>query len=152
MSCSCAFDLNCPNQRTANQNAHALRLGSIVAKQKRRMRKSRCMMTASIWLSLNPPFGFSELSASWLRPWLPTSRVTLHGNFCRATHGWSQEWESARTDLFVASTACSFSLFCARSHVLLQSFVTILGPSGFLQERIAVKQQSRSSGERSLEE
>ena len=28
----CAFDLSCPNQLTADQNAHALRLGSIRAK------------------------------------------------------------------------------------------------------------------------
>ena len=36
--CSCAIDLNCPNQLTVNQNVHALRLGSILAKQKKRMR------------------------------------------------------------------------------------------------------------------
>ena len=32
-------------------------------------------------------FCFSESSASWLRPWLPASQVTFHGNFWRATHG-----------------------------------------------------------------
>ena len=30
-----AFDLSCPNQMTADENAHALRLGSILARQKK---------------------------------------------------------------------------------------------------------------------
>ena len=47
------------------------------------------------------------------------------------------------------SSACSFSLLCVRSRLLLQSFHIILGPGGFPHERIAMKQQSRSLAERS---
>ena len=59
----CVFDLSFPNQLTANQNAHALRVGSIRAKKKK-MRQSKSKMTGSIWLCPNLPFCFSESSTS----------------------------------------------------------------------------------------
>ena len=80
MQYPCAFDLSLTNQLIANQNALALRLGFILARQKMRMKLSKSKMTDSIWLGPTPLFCFSESSASWLRPWLPASRVTFHGN------------------------------------------------------------------------
>ena len=49
------------------------------------------------------------------------------------------------------SALCPFSLPCVRSRVLLQRFHMILGPGGFHQERIAMKQQTRSLAELSWE-
>ena len=55
---------------------------------------------------------FSESSASWLLRscplWPSTSRMTLHDNFWRASHESSQEWESARKNLFVVSRDLCF--------------------------------------------
>ena len=61
--------------------AYVSRLSYILARQKMRMKQSSSMMTAAIWLSSTPHLYLSESSASWLRLWLPASRVTFHGHF-----------------------------------------------------------------------
>ena len=61
--------------------ARVSRLGSIFSSKKTRVKLSRSKMTISIWLNSTPRMYFSESSASWPRFWLPTSRVTFHGNF-----------------------------------------------------------------------
>ena len=61
------------------------------------------------------------------------------------THPSRSPQQDFNTFGFELSSSFLFSLPCVRSHELLQSFLIILGPGGFLlHERIAMKQQSRS--------
>ena len=104
---------------------------------------------------------FSESSASWLRPWLPTidkfPSPEVQSSDCQYFLVLDSSFELSLSAFFSTLGVRAvlslffffFSLPCIRSRTLLQSFLIILGPGGFFHERPAMQQQSRSFAERS---